>query len=121
MHVPKTHVNEPRLRLETGNLVPASVDKLSTCTVDCLIVIHRCRKSYEKANTLDEDGQDVHKLEGDKDKERRVVASSNARIDPWTVMIVSLDASLAHIAMVAPRDGYDLALEAELVYFESVK
>jgi len=60
-------------------------------------------------------------LEGDKEKERRMVAGADARIDPWAVVIVPLDASLAHVAVVAPRDGYDLTLEAELVYLESVK
>ena len=60
-------------------------------------------------------------MEGDKDEERCVVPSPDARVNPGAVMIIPLDAPLADIAVVAARYGDDAALETELVHFEALE
>jgi len=47
-----------------------------------------------------------------------MVTCADTAVNPGAVMIVALNASLAHIAVVAPWQGYYLALEAEFVDWE---
>ena len=50
-----------------------------------------------------------------------MVARPNARIDPWAVMIVPLNAPPTHVAVEAPWDGNDVALKAKLIDFEALQ
>ena len=50
-----------------------------------------------------------------------MVTHANARVYPRTMMVESLDATLAHVAMVGTRQGDHLALETKLMDLESVK
>ena len=53
------------------------------------------------ANNQDLNRENVEGLEADKDQERCVVADADARVDPWAVVIIALDAPTAHITVVA--------------------
>ena len=82
-------------------------------------VICWLRECYEKSDYLNSNRDDVNQLKKDEDEEGYVVARANARVNPRTVMIVPLNASLTDVAVVAPWDGNDLALEAKFIHFEA--
>lgn len=67
---------------------------------------------HVKANDLRCDSQDIYHLESNEDHEWSMITSSNARIKPGTVMIVPFNTAIASIAVVAPRDGDHLTVEA---------
>ena len=67
---------------------------------------------YIEAKYLNEDWQDIDRLEGDKDKEEAMVFSANATVHPWAMMVKSLNALLTHVTVVAAGQGDDSALEA---------
>lgn len=73
-----------------------------------------------KHDDLSDDGGGVEGLCCDKDKEVRVVLGADARVKPRTVMVISLDALLAHVAVIAARQGNHSALEAELTSVEAL-
>ena len=50
-----------------------------------------------------------------------MVACAHTGIDPRTVVIVSFDAALAHVAVVTARNGHDLALKANLMHLKVIE
>ena len=45
--------------------------------------------------------------------EERVVSSTNASVEPWAVMVESVDALVAYIAVSTTRQNDDLTLRAQ--------
>ena len=74
---------------------------------------------YIEAKYLNEDWQDIDRLEGDEDKEETMVFSANAAVHPWAMMVKSLNALLTHVAVIAARHSDDSALKAKLTDFEA--
>ena len=50
-----------------------------------------------------------------------MIARPNARIDPRTVVVISLNAPLTDVAVKASRDGNDVALKAKFIDFEALQ
>jgi len=50
-----------------------------------------------------------------------MVPSSNAWIEPGTVVIVPFNTAIASVAVVAPRDGDNLTVKAQLVDGKSIQ
>lgn len=76
---------------------------------------------YIEAKYLDEDWQDIDRLERDEDKEEAMVFSAYATVHPWAMMVKSLNALLTHVAVIASRHSDDSALKAKLADFEALK
>lgn len=52
-------------------------------------------------------------MECDEYYEECMVSSANAGVEPWTVMVKSVNASVAHIAMPAAWQNDDLTLRTQ--------
>ena len=110
------------VREVTGLGVLARVRQERQCVHSlCSLVSTALEVSDVEGQDLYQNGHDVDCLTGDKDKEPGVVASANASIKPGTVMIIALHTLIAHIAVVASRQGHNLALEAEFVDGKALK
>ena len=75
---------------------------------------------HEKSDNLTEDGDEVDELEGYEDKEGSMVARTDARIEPWAMMVVPLHALAADVAVVAPWHRDYLAFVTELIDLKSL-
>lgn len=69
---------------------------------------------------MGENGDEVGELARDEDDEGSVVACADTGVEPGAVMVVSLHALPTDVAVVAPRQRYDLALVAQLVHLKSL-
>lgn len=49
-----------------------------------------------------------------------MILGPNAGVEPRTVMVVPLDTLLAHVAVIAARQGNHFALKAELTGIEAL-
>ena len=99
--------------------IEACIEKLAINVVK-VKVTRRPAICDEKSDNLRENRDKVDEWEGDKNDKRSVIARPYARVEPGAVVIVSLHALFAHIAVIAARQSNDLALIAEFIDFKSL-
>ena len=74
--------------------LPVDVVKVQVCS--------RPTESYEKAYDLNNDCHQVYELKCDENYEASMISRPNTAIQPRTMMVITLNALTADIAVIAP-------------------
>ncbi len=79
------------------------------------------RGDHKESDDLSQNYDDINHLGSDKNHKRPMITCSDARIEPRAMVIVSFDASVTSITVVAARDSDDLAVKTKLMNWESIQ